>query len=50
MAMALIVSCDSKTPEPTPVEPKKKVLSIGSENYDSYQTLLRLQKTAIPLK
>ena len=50
MAMALIVSCDSKTPEPTPVEPKKKVISIGSENYDSYQTLLRLQKTAIPLK
>ena len=50
MAMALIVSCDSKTPEPTPVEPKKNVISIGSENYDSYQTLLRLQKTAIPLK
>ena len=44
MAMALIVSCDSKTPEPTPVEPKKNVISIGSENYDSLSDAVKAAK------
>ena len=44
MAMALIVSCDSKTPEPTPVEPKKNVISIGSETYDSLSDAVKAAK------